>query len=231
MKVPNRSRLLTQDDPPFCEQIARNDRLRASPGARKASEPLTLAYGRLAPDGVSLLRCGRGRSISPASRYLEPGVHVPAILRGPNLPKGQRVSALAQTYDLYPTLCELVGVTVPDTVESRSLLALLSDTPETGRETVHAMFRDVRRMASNGRYKLIRYYCSARAEATVGTNRVQLFDLATDPLEMRDRSHEPELQGTLDALQADLYEWQQAVGDPLLLKSARLRGVRHDIRR
>src|SRR5436853_2751265 len=73
----------------------------------------------------------------------EHSVHVPAIVRGPGLPRGYRVAGLAHTYDLYPTLCELMGVPVPATVESRNLLPLLSPVSDrSGRASVHAVYRD-----------------------------------------------------------------------------------------
>ena len=148
----------------------------------------------------------------------EHSVRVPAIVRGPGLPVGRRVPALAHTYDLYPTICELAGVPVPETVESRSLLPLLSGTSAHHRDSVHAMYKDVQRMASDGHWKLIAY--SRSTKQAVGTDRVQLFDVQADPLETNDRSGDPACQANLERLRADLRAWQQAIGDPLLLQRA-----------
>lgn len=147
----------------------------------------------------------------------EHSVHVPAIVRGPGLPAGRRVSGLTHTYDLYPTLCELAGVPVPETLESRSLLPLLSGASQI-RNSVHAMYKDVQRMASDGHWKLIEY--SRAAERGVGSDRAQLFDLASDPLELSDRSGDAACHGELERLREDLRAWQQQIGDPMLERGA-----------
>ena len=78
--------------------------------------------------------------------------------------------------DVMPTLLGLAGVLVPDIVEGRSMV--------TGprRETLYGEVGEganATRMLHDGRYKLIYY--------PVG-NRVQLFDLETDPEEFTDLS-------------------------------------------
>jgi arylsulfatase A-like enzyme len=145
----------------------------------------------------------------------EHSVHVPAIVRGPGLPRGQRVAALAHTFDLYPTICQLTGAQVPATVESRNLLPLLSHAADrSGRDSVHAVYRDVQRMVSDGRWKLIVY---SRSESrSVGVDREQLFDLQSDPCELTDRSADEECQSRLEDLRENLRAWQHVVGDPLV---------------
>ncbi|MGH2561548.1 MAG: sulfatase-like hydrolase/transferase [Thermomicrobiales bacterium] len=145
--------------------------------------------------------------------------HIPMILRGPGVPAGTRIDALTYLADLFPTLCDLTGTPIPETVESQSLVPLITGEQALVRDRVYAVYKDVQRMVSDGRWKLIRYHRSAACGN--GTDRLQLFDLATDPWETRDRSGEPEQQESIRALTDDLAAWQREVGDPLPEQPAR----------
>jgi arylsulfatase A-like enzyme len=143
----------------------------------------------------------------------ECSVRVPLLLAGPGLPSdGRRVDGLHHAYDLLPTLCALAGVPAPAGIDGRSLLPLLSGAPGGARPYVHAVYRDVQRMVSDGRWKLIRSHRSARG---CGTDRLQLFDLAADPWEMRDLAADGARSGEIARLAAELARWQREVGDPL----------------
>ena len=142
----------------------------------------------------------------------EHSVSVPLVVRGKGVPCGRAVDALSLTYDIYPTLCNLAGIEVPESVESRSLLPLMESGEAVLHETVYSHYKDIQRMVCDGRWKLIRYYRSEGSET--GTRRMQLFDLANDPWEMDDLSEREE--GHAVRLQKALDEWMRAVGDPLL---------------
>lgn len=149
-------------------------------------------------------------------------VRVPAILRGPGVPAGEERAGLCFGFDLYPTLCELAGIPVPETVQGRSLLPLLDGAQRPVREAVFGAYREVQRMIRTDRWKYIEY-------PEVG--RAQLFDLQNDPHELRDLllrwrigpegSVEPEytydgVQAEAAALRERLRRWQREVQDPSL---------------
>ena len=87
---------------------------------------------------------------------------------------------LVELRDVMPTLLDLAGIRIPDTVEGISMLGdkrreyLFGELDEADTAT---------RMVHDGRWKLIYY--------AVG-NRFQLFDVQGDPLETRDLADEPE---------------------------------------
>lgn len=55
-------------------------------------------------------------------------VSVPLIIKIPSFrPQGKRISFQVQNMDIMPTICELLNVSVPDTVQGRSFLPLLID--------------------------------------------------------------------------------------------------------
>jgi arylsulfatase A-like enzyme len=145
-------------------------------------------------------------------------VRIPLLMAGPGLPSGTRVDALTYNQDVFPTLCALAGVPIPDTVEGHSLLPLIDGTTERLYDTVYAVYRNVQRMVSDGQWKLIRYYRSVDdiTGAVVGTDRVQLFHLTEDPWELCDLSPYLDQPERLARLAGQLADWQQRVEDPLL---------------
>lgn len=139
-------------------------------------------------------------------------VRVPVIISGKGIPAGTRADALTYSFDLFPTLCDLIGIPVPETVESQSLVPLITGERERSRSTVFSLYKDIQRMVSDGEWKLIRYYRSERKEA--GEDRIQLFHLKEDPAEMRNLAGDPVYAGKLEQLAEALTDWQREVNDP-----------------
>ncbi|MFD0678575.1 MULTISPECIES: sulfatase-like hydrolase/transferase [unclassified Paenibacillus] len=142
----------------------------------------------------------------------EHSIHIPLLMQGPGLPQGVEVSGLGCQIDIFPTLCELTGTRLSDTVEGRSLMPLISGQETVLRESVFSAYKNVQRMISDGRWKYIRYYRSGDK----GSNRIQLFDLYTDPWEMSNLADDPLQQTHIQRLEGELLRWQQSVRDPLL---------------
>jgi arylsulfatase A-like enzyme len=66
-------------------------------------------------------------------------LHIPGIVRFPgHLPAGRVAEALCEQVDLYPTLAEMLGQTLPRGVQGTSLLPLLRGETEQHKETVYA---------------------------------------------------------------------------------------------
>ncbi len=58
----------------------------------------------------------------------EMDTHVPLIIRAPGMrTRGQRTKALTEFVDIYPTLCELAGLPLPQHLEGLSMVPLLHD--------------------------------------------------------------------------------------------------------
>ncbi|HEU5316392.1 MAG TPA: sulfatase-like hydrolase/transferase, partial [Chloroflexota bacterium] len=144
----------------------------------------------------------------------EPSARVPCIVRAPGIGGGRRVTALTQTPDLHPTLCELTGVPRAETVETRSLVPLLHGVTDTHRPVVCQVYKDVQRLVTDGEWKLIRYYASGERPG-IGVDGIQLFHLRDDPWELHDRSADAACGPHLRRLAAALEQWQREVEDPL----------------
>jgi arylsulfatase A-like enzyme len=132
-------------------------------------------------------------------------VRAPLIFAGPGIPKGRRSDSLCYLYDIFPTLCDLGGLPVPDTVEGKSLAKIMQGRSEQIRDVIFGAYRDVQRMVRTDRWKLIHY---------PKIDRTQLFDLQSDPHELTDLSDNRKHAGTLAQLRARLTALQFQFDDP-----------------
>lgn len=138
-------------------------------------------------------------------------VRAPLVFSGPGVPKGRQSSALCYLYDLFPTLCSLTGLSVPQTVEGKDLAPLMQNRAGKVRDEIFGAYRDVQRMVRTERWKLIHY---------PQANRTQLFDLKNDPHEVRDLSGEHKHAATLAQLRSRLAALRAYYDDPVTLLEA-----------
>ncbi len=140
-----------------------------------------------------------GRTLHGTTMY-EEMLSVPLIFSGPGVPAGKRVQGLVQLTDIVPTLLDLVGISIPEEIEGRSLVPVWSGAADEleGRfvfaEADHEHGQvDIKRMVRQGDIKLIH---------DREIQRSLLFDLDRDPAERDDLSdRQPAMLGPLvDAL-------------------------------
>jgi arylsulfatase A-like enzyme len=134
----------------------------------------------------------------------EHSMRVPLILVGPGIPRGGSTRAFTYLYDLFPTLCDAIGVPVPADLEGVTLRALWESRTDRVRDSVFLPFMEIQRAVRDERWKLIGY-------PKIG--HLQLFDLQTDPDETVNLVDRPEHAGQLERLQKLMAEWQARVGD------------------
>lgn len=132
------------------------------------------------------------------------GIGVAFILRRPGQ-KHAVCDALCSQIDLFPTVCDLLGVKKPEWLEGRSMMPLLDGNAEEINEfvfsevTFHATYEPMRCVRSK-RYKLIRFYDGGELKKAPNVDesaakklyfstplsrmpkpREMFFDLAADP--------------------------------------------------
>jgi choline-sulfatase len=141
----------------------------------------------------------------------ESSARIPMMMRWPaglvSAKRGQSLGQTVEIRDILPTFCQAAGVSVPETVDGRSMLALANGASDGWRPYLD-LEHDVCYSPSNhwnaltdGRWKYI-YHARDGEE--------QLFDLQTDPAEMDDlaplAAHEAELRRWRARLVAHLAE-------------------------
>ncbi len=136
----------------------------------------------------------------------EHSVRVPLLISGPGVPRGQSCDALCYLLDIYPTLCELLGVSIPESVEGRSLAPLLKDPKRTVRDSVFYVYKNVQRGVRSGHWKLIKYNVK-------GKQITQLFDLQRDPWEMKNLADDASHAARVDELTNLLKDWMRKTDD------------------
>ena len=135
------------------------------------------------------LAVGRHGLVGKQNVY-EHAVRVPLIIAGPGIPRGETRTQLSYINDIYPTLCDLFGFPIPETVDFKSLLPVIQNCAAPHRDHIYLAFMSWQRAIRNERHKLIEY-------AVDGVRHTQLFDLQEDPEELNNLAADPAYQSTL----------------------------------
>ena len=158
----------------------------------------------------------------------EESLSMPFLVRYPALVEsGSSCDDLVLNVDVGPTFLELARVDVPDEMQGESLVPLLrGESPERWRRSMYYrywMHRDVNHHVPahygvrTATHKLICYYNDPLGQ--LGANgpadpvEWELFDLATDPLELTNVFGDPTYAAVVVELQAELVRLQAELGD------------------
>ena len=155
--------------------------------------------------GDNGLAIGRHGLMGKQNLY-EHSVHVPLIIGGPGIPGASKCNTFCYLLDIYPTLCELVGLPIPSSVEGHSLVPIIRSPKSKIRDTLFFAYKDVQRGLRDQRYKLIEYLVN-------GKRTTQLFDLYQDPWEVNNLAGSPGHAGHLRRLRRELVGWKNELGD------------------
>ncbi|MDX1631173.1 MAG: sulfatase [Thermoanaerobaculia bacterium] len=109
-------------------------------------------------------------------------LRTPLVIRVPGVEGGRRVDGVVQNLDLVPTVLELLGVRGRgEELEGRSLVDAIHGEGLAPDERYTFAWQAWQRSVRDGRYKLVR---------GIGGGPPRLFDLTSDPLELKDVSEE-----------------------------------------
>ena len=136
----------------------------------------------------------------------EHSMRTPLVIAGPGIPRGKSTTAFTFLLDLFPTLCDTLGIERPEGLEGESLRPIWEGTRERVRDSVFLPFMQTQRAVRDERWKLIAY-------PTLG--HLQLFDLRNDPHETMNLIDQPEHAAHVARLQQMMKQWQAKVGDTL----------------
>ena len=133
----------------------------------------------------------------------EHSVGVPLMFAGPGVPKNQKRDAMVYLLDIFPTVCEMTGVEMPNDLDGISLKKVIAGQQPGVRESLYFNYKHLQRSVREDRWKLIVY---------PQINHQQLFDLKNDPDEIHDLSGKAEHAKRIVELKSLLLKWEKNLG-------------------
>jgi N-sulfoglucosamine sulfohydrolase len=196
----------------------------------------------LADDTLIIFTTDHGLAFPGAKATLfDRGLGVMLILRGPGGFGGGKVNdALVSHLDVYPTICDLVGIERPDFLQGTSLLPLIGGETTALHDAIfaemtwHAAYEPQRAVRTE-RWKYIRRFgdrstpvlpncddspskslllAHGWGERTIPAE--QLYDLVFDPNEAANVAGDPSYAAVLHDMGGRLDRWMEETEDPLL---------------
>lgn len=157
---------------------------------------------------------------------------------------GQVIDGMVSQIDIFPTLCDLLGIDSPSWLQGKSMHPLLEEESEEINEQIfaevsyHAAYEPQRAVRTQ-RYKYIRRWVEEHTghRTTVLPNcddslskdvlmrggwgdrecpNEQLYDLIFDPNETRNLVGDLRMEDVLNDMRTRLANWMQTTNDPLL---------------
>jgi N-acetylglucosamine-6-sulfatase len=149
---------------------------------------------------------GEHRMIAGKTTAYEEDIRVPAIVRGPGVPAGERIGAMVLNNDFGPTFAEIAGVAPPSFVDGRSFLPLFANPNRPWRQSFLIQRRELEthEMTGPARFDAIR--TADRLYVEYGDGDRELYDLHSDPYQLDSRAGqaEPLSVAVLEARLAEL---------------------------
>jgi N-acetylglucosamine-6-sulfatase len=145
----------------------------------------------------------------------EEDVRYPMVIRGPGVRHNAKDERLVSGTDLMPTFLELAGAPIPEYVDGRSLVPLLSGSDPPWRDSL--LLEGYDDDFENKDYvppdfKAIRT-SEGRAYVEYETGERELYDLRTDPRQLRSLHDDPERAVEVSALSARLQALKYCSGE------------------
>ncbi|MBN1676246.1 MAG: sulfatase [Kiritimatiellae bacterium] len=129
----------------------------------------------------------------------------PLILRVPDRGAGARCGALVEFVDVYPTLCELAGLPLPDHLEGSSLAPLLDEPDRAWKKAVFSRYR------AGDSVRTAQYLYTQWSDAGGTVTARMLYDHQVDSDENRNIAEQPENRERVAELAAVLAKgWEAA---------------------
>ena len=116
----------------------------------------------------------------------------------------------AELTDLFPTLCDLAGVQIPDTLDGISLAPTIHNQNIRPREFALSQFPAGKKMGyslRNDRYRFVAWFVTGGGGSQLGDQiaATELYDYSTDPLEQRNLVFDPKYKTVVAKLSSKLY--------------------------
>lgn len=141
----------------------------------------------------------------------EKATHAPLIISAPRAKAaGTKSRALVEFVDIYPTLCELCELPVPEGLEGTSVAPLLDNPQRTWKQAAFSQYPRGKVMGYSLRTDRYRY--TEWAEPDQPPVAVELYDHQTDPGENRNLAGQADYKAIVEQLSKQLHAgWRKAI--------------------
>lgn len=137
------------------------------------------------------------------STNFENATRTPMIISVPGMKHGVRYCHVSEFIDIYPTLCELSGVAIPENIDGKSLVPALQNQKMKTKE--YAVSQYNRSMIQgyalrDERFRFVMWFDTFRTFMKYDGREVkgmELYDYKTDPLETRNLANDPKYAKTV----------------------------------
>jgi arylsulfatase A-like enzyme len=143
----------------------------------------------------------------------EESLRIPFLVRYPKFAaKGKALDEMVLNIDLAPTLLDFAGVTVPKEMQGRSWRPLVEGKPVNWRKAWFYEYFLERNFPGTPTVLAVRTESAKLVQYPGHDDWTEVFDLKTDPHEMKNLARDPAHKALRDQLEAE-FDWQkQAVG-------------------
>ena len=151
----------------------------------------------------------------------EQATRSPLMIYVPNGNTSVKVSSPTEFVDLFPTLCELSGLSIPENLDGKSLLPLINQTNKAAKKYAVSQWHKGKVTGYSFRTDTYRYTVwidKKKSSEFITSNDIvaqELYDYSKDPLETRNHFGRPEYK----AIQKELISYSKAYFNSELLKS------------
>ena len=136
----------------------------------------------------------------------EASIRVPMIAVGPDIKKNYQVDNMVYLQDIMATALDLAGSDAVKRVDFQSFLPLAQGKKMKTRDAMIGCYSGAQRMIRTDKYKMIIY---------PNANKVRLYDIQKDPLEMNDLAQQKKNIPLMKKLYKRFTELQKEIKDPL----------------
>ncbi len=133
---------------------------------------------------------------------------IPYIWKLPGkIQSSKRLDSLVETVDMFPTICDMLEIPLPKTVQGKSLLPALTKGIEVGKDAVFWEFIGVKTVRTK-KWKL-NYGWDGEKETG------ELFNLSADPHEYENKFNDPGCSEIREKLLRKIINWQVETEQPV----------------
>lgn len=133
--------------------------------------------------------------------HFEHSIRVPFVIAGKDIPEGKKTDSYAYLLDIYPTICDLIGIDKPETVEGTSFADVIKGEKERSRDTLYFAYIDKIRSVKDDRYKLMKF-------THEGKTTTLLYDIKKDPYELANLYHIADYKDVVVKLEKLMLEYK-----------------------